>query len=62
MLTQLEADPHASRLRLHALKGKHRGKYAVSLTYAYRIVIILRLEEDQVVLLDVGSHDEVYRE
>ncbi len=61
VLRQLETDPHAPRLRLHRLKGKHRDKHAVSLTYSYRIVIILRLEDEEVVLLDVGSHDEVYR-
>ena len=60
VLSQLELDPHAPRLRLHKLKGKHRDKHAVSLTYSYRIVLILRLEEDGIVLLDVGSHDEVY--
>jgi hypothetical protein len=43
------------------LKEKHRDKHAVSLTYSYRIVLILRLTADEIVLLDVGSHDEVYR-
>ncbi|OGV67067.1 MAG: plasmid stabilization protein [Lentisphaerae bacterium RIFOXYB12_FULL_65_16] len=61
VLRQLETDPHAPRLRLHSLKGKHLGKHAVSLTYEYRIVLILRLTAKEVVLLDVGAHDEVYR-
>lgn len=60
VLQQLENDPHAPRLRLHPLQGAHRGKHAVRLTYEYRIVLILRLTEREVVLLDVGSHDEVY--
>ena len=60
VLVQLETDPHAPRLRLHRLKGKHRDKHAVSLTYSYRIVLILRIQKDEIVLLDVGSHDEVY--
>ncbi|MDA0839540.1 MAG: plasmid stabilization protein [Planctomycetota bacterium] len=62
LLKQLEADPHVPRLRLHGLKGKHRDKHAVSLTYSYRITLILRLQENEIVLLDIGSHDEVYRE
>ena len=62
VLRQLEADPRAPRLRLHPLKGKHRGKHAASLTYEYRIVLILRLTAGEVVLLDVGTHDEVYRD
>lgn len=61
VLLQLEVDPQAPRLRLHRLQGKHRDKHAVSLTYSQRIVLLLRFEEGQVVLLDVGSHDETYR-
>ena len=61
MLRQLETDPHAPRLRLHPLKGQHQGKHAARLTYEYRIVLILRLTAKAIVLLDVGTHDEVYR-
>ena len=61
VLRQLETDPHAPRLRLHPLKGPHSGKHAVSVTYDYRIVLILRLTAREIVLLDVGTHDEVYR-
>ncbi|MDP6525397.1 MAG: type II toxin-antitoxin system YafQ family toxin [Kiritimatiellia bacterium] len=61
VLKQLEDDPHLPRLRLHRLKGKHRDKHAVSLTYSYRIVLILRIEKGEIILLDVGSHDDVYR-
>ena len=60
VLRQLESDPRAPRLRLHPLKGRHAGTSAVSLTYEHRIVLILRLTAREVVLLDVGSHDEVY--
>jgi mRNA-degrading endonuclease YafQ of YafQ-DinJ toxin-antitoxin module len=61
VIGQVETDPRAPRLRLHRLKGRHRDKHAVSLTYSYRIVLILRLTAHEVFLLDVGSHDEVYR-
>ena len=61
VLRQLETNPRAPRLRLHPLDGKHKGKHAVSLTYEYRIVLILRLTAREVVLLDVGTHDQVYR-
>lgn len=60
VLKQLETDPRAPRLRLHPLQGAHVGKQAVSLTYQYRIVLILRITAKEIVLLDVGSHDEVY--
>jgi mRNA interferase YafQ len=61
VLRQLETDPHSARLRLHRLHGKHRDRHAVSLTYSQRIVLILRLKSNEIVLLDVGPHDEVYR-
>jgi mRNA-degrading endonuclease YafQ of YafQ-DinJ toxin-antitoxin module len=61
VLLQLETDPHDPKLRLHRLKGKHRDKHAVSLTYSYRIVLFLRMKATEIILLDVGSHDEVYR-
>lgn len=61
VLRRLEKDPNDPTLRLHPLKGKHRGKHAVSLTYAYRIVLVLALKEGEIVLLDMGSHDDVYR-
>jgi len=62
VLRQLETDPRAPRLRLHALRGRHRGRHAVRLTYEHRIVVILRLTVREVVLLDIGTHDEVYRD
>jgi len=61
VLEQLEEDPFAARLRLHPLKGKHRGKHAVRLTYSYRIVLLLQMVDREVILLDIGTHDEVYR-
>ncbi len=61
VLEQLEEDPFAARLRLHPLKGKHRGKHAVRLTYSHRIVLLLQMADREIVLLDIGTHDEVYR-
>jgi mRNA-degrading endonuclease YafQ of YafQ-DinJ toxin-antitoxin module len=61
ILRQLQEDPFAPRLRLHPLQGKHRGKRAVSLTYSFRVVLTLQIRGHKVILLDIGSHDEVYR-
>ena len=60
-LHQLRQDPFAPRLRLHALTGTLGGMQAVSLTHSYRITLILKITEREIVLLDIGSHDEVYR-
>lgn len=62
VLKQLEVDPHAPRLRLHALTGRHKDKHAASLTYEHRIILILRITAKEIVLLDIGTHDEVYRD
>ncbi len=61
VLAQLAEDPTAPRLRLHALSGKHQGKHAVSLTYSHRLVFILAIRDGEIILLDVGNHDNVYR-
>lgn len=61
VLRDLEADPFQPHLRLHPLKGDLQGLHAVSVTYAYRLTLTLRITEQEVILLDIGSHDEVYR-
>lgn len=61
VLKSLEADPFQPQLRLHALKGELEGLYAASLTHSYRITLTLRVTKKEIVLLDIGTHDEVYR-
>jgi hypothetical protein len=41
--------------------GKLAGCYAVSLTHSYRITLTLLITEKEIILLDIGSHDDVYR-
>ena len=59
-LEQLATDPSAPSLRLHALSGKLAGKQSVSINFAYRIVLCVDVTENEVILHDVGSHDDVY--
>ena len=61
LLLDLESDPFRPHLRLHPLSGGLKGLHAVRLTRSYRMTVILRLEAHEIVLLDIGSHDEVYR-
>ena len=61
VLGDLQKDPFQQHLELHALSGKLAGCYAVSLTYSYRITLTLMVSEKEIILLDIGSHDEVYR-
>ena len=60
LLTLLEEDPFQQRLKLHQLKSRHKEKYSVSLTYSYRVVLYLEVVNKEIILLDIGSHDDVY--
>jgi addiction module RelE/StbE family toxin len=57
----LKQDPFQPGLGLHQLTGKLAGCHAVRLTYSYRITLTLLISEHEIILLDIGSHDEVYR-
>jgi mRNA-degrading endonuclease YafQ of YafQ-DinJ toxin-antitoxin module len=59
-LEQLRSDPFQPGLRLHPLGGKFEGMQAVSLTYSCRITLTVQITEREILLLDIGSHDEVY--
>lgn len=61
VLDELQNDPFQPGLELHALSGKLAGCYAVSLTYSYRITLTLMVTEREIILLVIGSHDDVYR-
>ena len=60
VLKQLSEDPFEPSLRLHNLSGRLKGKQAVSVTYAYRIVLCVEIVEHEIILHNIGSHDEVY--
>jgi addiction module RelE/StbE family toxin len=60
-ITALQQDPFQPGLALHPLSGKLAGCHAVSLTYSYRITLTLLITDKEIILLDIGSHDEVYR-
>jgi len=56
----LETDPFQAHLRLHPLSGDLAGLHAVSVTFTYPITLTLRLAAGEIILLDIGTHDEVY--
>jgi addiction module RelE/StbE family toxin len=60
LLEDLQRDPFQPHLGLHPLTGKLAGCHAVSLTYSYRVTLTLLITEQEIVLLDIGSHHEVY--
>ena len=60
-LRLLEANPHHPSLRMHALKGKLEGLHSVSINMSFRITIEMIISDKDIVLINVGDHDEVYR-
>jgi addiction module RelE/StbE family toxin len=61
VLRDLEIDPFQPHLKYHHLTGKLKGIQAVSLTHSYRITLTVIVTDREIILLDVGSHEEVYR-
>ena len=59
-LELLQLNPRHHSLRLHRLKGKLGDLHSVSINLTYRITIDFIIHEDTIILVDVGSHDEVY--
>ena len=59
-LKLLELNPNHPSLRLHKLHGKLSALYSVSINISYRISIDLLIEDNKIIPVDIGSHDEVY--
>ncbi|HSX52470.1 MAG TPA: plasmid stabilization protein, partial [Cellvibrio sp.] len=59
-LELLELNPHHPSLRLHGLQGRLAGLSSVSINMSYRIVLQLIITDKYIILVDVGSHDQVY--
>ena len=52
-------DPFQSRLRTHKLTGKLDGLWAFSVSYDCRVIFKF-LSKKEILLIDIGGHDEVY--
>jgi len=48
-------------LRLHALQGRLEGLHSVSINLSERITLELLMREAEVIPVDIGNHDAVYR-
>lgn len=60
VLENLQVNPFMPSLRTHKLKGELKAFHACSLTFDYRIVCTILIQDDEITLLDIGSHDDVY--
>ncbi|MBT3404525.1 MAG: plasmid stabilization protein [Gammaproteobacteria bacterium] len=60
-LQLLELDPYHRSLRLHALEGRLARLHSVSINISYRITLELLVDGDEIIPVNVGTHDDVYR-
>jgi addiction module RelE/StbE family toxin len=64
ILELLADDPFTPSLQSHKLTGQLEGFWSCLVTYDCRIIFTLKKDaessEDLIVLVDIGSHDEVY--
>ena len=56
----LKANPHHPSLRLHKLQGVLKEYHSVLISMNYRIILELLITDEDIILLNVGKHDEVY--
>ena len=56
----LAHDPKHPSLRLHKLQGKLSRYSSISINMKYRIVIDFIIIDDVIILIDIGSHSDVY--
>lgn len=59
-LELLEINPRHPSLRLHPLVGKLSGLHSVSINISYRITLEMIIAENEIILISIGSHEEVY--
>ncbi len=59
-LQVLELNPYHPSLRLHKLTGKLSDLHSISINISYRISLEFILENNEIILINVGSHKEIY--
>ena len=64
ILDLLEDDPFTPSLKSHKLTGDLDGYWSCSVNYDCRIIFTFSQDEESeetlIILVDIGSHDEVY--
>jgi mRNA-degrading endonuclease YafQ of YafQ-DinJ toxin-antitoxin module len=60
VLKLLQIEPNHKSLKLHKIY-KNPPVYSVSLTHSYRIILDFIIIENEILLIDIGNHDNVYK-
>ena len=56
----LEVNPQHPSLRLHKLQGRLGEYHSISINLEYRVVIDFIIQDEEIIPIDIGTHDEVY--
>lgn len=56
----LSLNPQHPSLRVHKLQGKMSKFSSISINMKYRIIIDFIIVDDVIILIDIGSHSDVY--
>jgi addiction module RelE/StbE family toxin len=60
VVEKLSSDPFQPSLKSHKLSGELSEFYSCSLNYEYRVVFLFEIRDREIILSNIGSHDEVY--
>ena len=60
-LQLMELNIHHPSLRLEKLSGRLGGLYSVLINISYRITIELMIEDGDIIPINIGTNDEIYR-
>jgi len=57
----MEVDPFHPSLRIHQLSGKLKDLHSISINISYRVSVEFMVKNKQIILVSIGTHDEVYK-
>jgi len=60
-LKLLELNPYHPSLRLHKVSIQGNEVFSVSINISYRITIDLLIDDLEIIPINIGSHDDVYK-
>ncbi|NPA10777.1 MAG: plasmid stabilization protein [Epsilonproteobacteria bacterium] len=61
ILTLLMQNPFHPSLRIHKLNPPLEQFYSISLTMKYRIIIDFVIKDNEIIFLNIGTHEKVYK-
>ncbi len=60
-LKLLELNPYHPSLRIHKVNIQGNDVFSISINISYRITIDLIIDKMEIIPLNIGSHDDVYK-